>query len=165
MAAGRKTYAEDSMALKEIDNTCRFSSVKKIISARRNISPNNTPNYYRLEYNMAGHTKQATSRSRRTGTYNILLLIAAATEIYNNLIVTCNILLLVTGDVEPNPGEKYICSPCQRTIAVTHREILCSSCNSRFHTKCGPSKKYYKHPKNAAVHWTCSLCHLKALPF
>ena len=64
---------------------------------------------------------------------------------YSNSVAAYNILLIRTGDVERNPGDKLKCPACQRTIAVNHRSIRCSICSCTYRIKCGDlSIKQYR---------------------
>ena len=50
------------------------------------------------------------------------------------------IRVVISGDVSENPGptvNKPKCQQCFRTIARNHRIIICSSCDSTYHIKCG----------------------------
>lgn len=90
-------------------------------------------------------------------------------QYYTNSVAVYNILLLMAGDVESNPGDKPKCPACQRIIVVNHREVSCSSCNSKYHMKCGGiSIKEYKNLYALAGMpklWMCYSCLTTVLPF
>ena len=46
------------------------------------------------------------------------------------------LLLLLSGDIEINPGPINPCSICLRSVARNHRAILCDNCNLWSHIKC-----------------------------
>lgn len=80
------------------------------------------------------------------------------------------LLLLKAGDVERNPGDKRVCSTCQRAIAMKHRSLMCSLCSSSYHTNCsGISTKQLRN-LHASTQlqklWPiCNFCHWSTLPF
>ena len=79
-------------------------------------------------------------------------------------------LLLRAGDVERNPGDKRVCSTCQRAIPVKHRSLMCSLCGSSYHINCsGISTKQLRN-LHASTQlqklWpVCNRCHWSTLPF
>lgn len=79
-------------------------------------------------------------------------------------------LLLRAGDVERNPGDKRVCSTCQRAIAMKHRSLMCSLCSSSYHINCsGISTKQLRN-LHASTQlqklWPiCSHCLWSTLPF
>ena len=80
------------------------------------------------------------------------------------------LLLLRAGDVERNPGDKRVCSTCQRAIAMKHRSLICSLCSSSYHINCsGISTKQFRN-LHASTQlqklWPiCNHCHWSTLPF
>ena len=59
-------------------------------------------------------------------------------RIYKNLVyVRNNLLLVLAGDVETNPGPvKHPCLVCEKSVAKTHRAVLCDLCEKWTHIKC-----------------------------
>ena len=55
---------------------------------------------------------------------------------YPNSSSSFKLLLLRTGDVERNPGEKRVCSTCQTPIAKKHHSLICSLRSSSYHINC-----------------------------
>ena len=72
------------------------------------------------------------------------------------------IRLATSGDISVNPGpaqEKHKCQTCSRTIARNHRVVICGSCGSKFHIKCGNvTTKQHKALLLIHQHWFCSCC-------
>ena len=80
------------------------------------------------------------------------------------------LLLLRAGDVERNPGDKRVCSTCQRAIAMKHRSLICSLCSSSYHINCsGISTKQFRNLHASTQFqklWPiCNHCHWSTLPF
>ena len=72
------------------------------------------------------------------------------------------IRVVISGDVSENPGPtvnkpKY--QQCFRTIARNHRIIICSSCDSTYHIKCGGvTPKQHKTITTSDQTWNCLHC-------
>ena len=73
----------------------------------------------------------------------------------------------ITGNIGNNPGEGSKCPSCQRTIAVNHRTIACSSCKVWLHIKCGNVSvmQFQDISKLNDSSWLCETCIQSALPF
>ena len=70
-------------------------------------------------------------------------------------------LLLLGGDVEPNPGPnfKYPCGMCAKPVKLNQRGVQCDICDSWFHTKCMfINSKTYEDLENLSTTWLCPLC-------
>eukprot|EP00112_Aurelia_sp_Birch-Aquarium-sp1_P019430 Seg480.3 transcript_id=Seg480.3/GoldUCD/mRNA.D3Y31 product="hypothetical protein" protein_id=Seg480.3/GoldUCD/D3Y31 len=83
------------------------------------------------------------------------------------LLKDASILLIVSGDIEPNPGPvKNPCSSCNRAVAKNHRALLCSSCSNECHIgpKCGNVSitQYKTYKKTINYTWECPTCVLTA---
>ena len=72
------------------------------------------------------------------------------------------IRVVISGDVSENPGpsvNKPKCQQCFRTIARNHRIIICSSCDSTYHIKCGGvTPKQHKIITTSDHTWNCLHC-------
>ena len=72
------------------------------------------------------------------------------------------IRVVISGDVSENPGptvNKPKCQQCFRTIARNHRIIICSSCDSTYHIKCGGvTPKQHKTITTSDQTWNCLHC-------
>eukprot|EP00794_Sanderia_malayensis_P001937 gene1937-2203_t len=72
-------------------------------------------------------------------------------------------LLLISGNVSPNPGPgKIPCSVCRKPVASNHTAILCDKCSQWCHIgpKCGKVKvkDYMEYSKEVNFEWTCPTC-------
>ena len=67
--------------------------------------------------------------------------------------------LAVSGDISPNPGPDK-CNTCFRKIARNHRALYCTSCNGKYHMKCGKVKpnEYKRLLQSVDAIWSCPLC-------
>ena len=80
---------------------------------------------------------------------------------YNNHNTLCRFLLLLSGDIEPNPGPGDSCSMCDKKMAVRHNVLCCWQCESWVHKKCADiSEAHYKSIKNKdkEVVFYCGKC-------
>ena len=48
----------------------------------------------------------------------------------------CKYLLILSGDVELNPGPDFSCSICNKTTPLRYRVLCCYNCDSWVHKKC-----------------------------
>ena len=83
---------------------------------------------------------------------------------YTNSTNVYNILLLQAGDIETNPGDAVKCPICSRTIAVNHRSVVCGTCRSSYHIKCG-NVLAKQHRDMASRNWTRNTCIHSSLSF
>ena len=80
------------------------------------------------------------------------------------------LLLLLSGDIETNPGPatmKTTCESCLRTIARTHRKVTCVECGSSYHmihSDVTP-QRYNLMQIDRSITFTCEPCVLNQLPF
>ena len=84
---------------------------------------------------------------------------AATFQLFSN----AAILVILSGDVEPNPGSvKNPCVLCRNPIAKTHRRISCDTCKELCHIgpKCGNiCQKHYKQLQSKTCSpWKCPSC-------
>ena len=70
------------------------------------------------------------------------------------------IVLLLGGDVEPNPGDKFSCDQ----VKINQKGIQCDECNSWFHSNCcNFSPAMYNILANSSCTWICPTCGLPNL--
>ena len=88
---------------------------------------------------------------------------------YKNHKTFCKFLLLLSGDIEANPGPQALCEVCQKNIAQRHRILCCYKCNCWVHKKCANiSEIRYISIKNKVegFHFDCNRCnYAEELPF
>ena len=88
---------------------------------------------------------------------------------YRNHASFCRYLLLLSGDIEINPGPNYSCTVCQKNIALRRRVLCCHKCDSWVHKKCAKIPELqYKSIKNkeAGFYFNCGRCnYAEELPF
>ena len=81
----------------------------------------------------------------------------------------CCILLLVSGDVHPNPGPsfRYPCSVWGVSVRSNQRALLCDDCGLWCHCRCcGVDVAQYNYFQlQVDFSWICPFCLGKALPF
>ena len=82
------------------------------------------------------------------------------------------LILLLSGDIETNPGpattlsNKMICDLCVRTIARNTTPVVCSECQGLFHRSCsGITVTFHKKILRNEKSYVCQSCYLNALPF
>ena len=77
-----------------------------------------------------------------------------------------SLLILLSGDVEsnPGPGPKFPCGVCSRAVKLNQKGIQCDACDVWFHTKCDrlPDSEYMRLT-NTEDPWYCSTCSLPPL--
>ena len=77
-------------------------------------------------------------------------------------------LLLVAGDVEPNPGPvRFPCTVCQKPVKCNQRGIQCSICANWTHAKCGSvsTEECVRLGEREDEPWLCPNCVTSELPF
>ena len=87
-------------------------------------------------------------------------------------LVACAVLLLVSGDIHPNPGpspnQNFIspCSVCPLPVRNDQDGLYCEVCLSWAHRVCvGMSLDVYFHWGQIDDGWVCPKCEEEALPF
>ena len=71
---------------------------------------------------------------------------------YRNHHIFSRCLLLLSGDIEINPGPEFSCPVCKKKIALRHRVLCCYKCNTWVHKKCSDiSERQYKSIKNNEI--------------
>ena len=88
---------------------------------------------------------------------------------YKNYATFHKYLLLLSGDIQINPGPEYSCNVCQKNLALRHRVLCCHRCDSWVHKKCANiSEHRYKSIKNKqnGFYFYCGRCnYAEELPF
>ena len=88
---------------------------------------------------------------------------------YKNHATFCKFLLLLSGDIEINPGPEYPCNVCQKNISLRHRVLCCKRCDTWVHKKCANiSEHRYKSIKNKedGFYFDCGKCnYTEEFPF
>jgi len=73
-------------------------------------------------------------------------------------------LLLLAGDVHPNPGPrhpKFPCSSCTKAVKKNDPAICCDRCDRWIHSRCcGMSATTYSTLQNSSFTWLCPSCGL-----
>ena len=80
------------------------------------------------------------------------------------------LLLLLSGDIETNPGPRPVritCEGCLKTIAINHRMVSCVECNSSYHiAHANVSPRLYNRMQvDETITFACQPCIFKSLPF
>jgi len=87
----------------------------------------------------------------------------------NKLVLCC--LLLVCGDISPNPGPsnvKYQCTVCRKPVLHCHKGIECSRCVRWTHARCAQvsNEDYNALSADESITWHCPDCAIAiSLPF
>ena len=83
------------------------------------------------------------------------------------VVPNCYWLLLVAGDIPPNPGPvRYPCTECGKPVRSNQQGIFCDSCEMWTHTRCcGVSKEAYERLSQEQSEWFCLRCSMSGLPF
>ena len=71
--------------------------------------------------------------------------------------------LLISGDVETNPGP--VCSTCKKAVRSNSRRFVCEICRDQTHQKCANGLKIKIPNSRIPATWTCTTCSLSYLPF
>ena len=108
---------------------------------------------------MEGHGPKLRSKYNRS---RIAYCAGKGTQTFQ-LLKDASILLILSGDLECNPGPvKNPCSSCNRAVAKTHRALLCGSCDKECHIgpKCGnvSTTQYKTYKKTINYSWKCPSC-------
>lgn len=84
--------------------------------------------------------------------------------VYRSKDVITVIILLLSGDIQLNPGPvQFPCSVCQKAVAKNHRALQCDSCDTWTHIKCdGITPKEYKlYQNHTNPSYNCPTCTLQ----
>ena len=68
-------------------------------------------------------------------------------------------LIILAGDIEMNPGPRFLCRLCKKYCKAIDKFVTCNDCEKRFHATCAnPSEKELSSLKNENELWYCSDC-------
>ena len=87
---------------------------------------------------------------------------------FSRLIKFVLIIVLQSGDIEPNPGPtwKYPCGSCAGPVKSNQKSIFCDVCSMWFRTRCiGLTDDEYSHLQASPDTWACRSCLSEVLPF
>ena len=79
-------------------------------------------------------------------------------------LILISMLLLISGDIHPNPGPIDPCSVCSRRVTWGNRSIQCTNCSLWVHLSCSglsPADFRKISPGNS---WTCPMCPSSSQP-
>ena len=79
----------------------------------------------------------------------------------------CLLVSVLCGDIHTNPGPvRYPCGICKRSVATTHKGLLCDLCNSWFHIVCVnvTVDVYESFRRKNDFDWQCPACLFSHLP-
>ena len=72
------------------------------------------------------------------------------------------LLLLISGDIHPNPGpnmsHKHTCRLCTACVRVNERVICCDVCDAWFHVSCARINSTFSRFEGSRVSWICERC-------
>ena len=77
----------------------------------------------------------------------------------------CSFQLLLSGDIETNPGPAAKCTSCNKTVKVNSKRVECKTCKGLQHLKCCKSNAIKVESPRVPATWTCHNCLLSVLPF
>ena len=68
-------------------------------------------------------------------------------------------LIILAGDIEMNPGPRFLCRLCNKYCKATDKFVTCNDCKKRFHATCAnPIEIELSSLKNENEPWYCSDC-------
>ena len=68
-------------------------------------------------------------------------------------------LIILAGEIEMNPGPRFLCRLCKKYCKATDKFVTCNDCEKRFHATCAnSSEKELSSLKNENEPWYCSDC-------
>ncbi|CAC5364657.1 unnamed protein product [Mytilus coruscus] len=89
-------------------------------------------------------------------------------EMINHLTYLSMILILISNDVNLNPGPEcsntsgtvYPCGTCDQPVTWQERGIVCDTCIQWYHISCQAMqiKSYLEHVNDSAIAWDCIMC-------
>ena len=69
------------------------------------------------------------------------------------------LLIVLSFDVECNPGPVYPCGSCQLEVSWSHRGVCCDSCDAWFHASCqNINSRVYEALDSSNCSWVCLQC-------
>ena len=92
-------------------------------------------------------------------TTHFQLSIVSAARTHKQIIM---LLLLISGDIHPNPGpnmsHRHTCRLCTACVRVNERVICCDVCDAWFHVNCGRINSTFSRFEGSRVSWICERC-------
>ena len=73
-------------------------------------------------------------------------------------------LLLISGDIHPNPGSIDPCSVCSRRVTWGNRSIQCTNCSLWVHLSCSGLSPADFRKISPGHSWTCPMCPFSSQP-
>ena len=67
-------------------------------------------------------------------------------------------LLLISGDIHPNPGPIDPCSVCSRRVTWGNRSVQCTNCSLWVHLSCSGLSPADFRKISLGDSWTCPMC-------
>ena len=74
------------------------------------------------------------------------------------------ILLLISGDIHPNPGPIDPCSVCSRRVTWRNRSVQCTSCSLWVYLSCSGLSPADFRKISLGHSWTCPMCPSSSQP-
>ena len=69
------------------------------------------------------------------------------------------ILIILAGDIEMNPGPRYLCRLCKKYCKASEKFVKCEECEKRFHTSCkNLDEKELQELESGNESWYCTNC-------
>ena len=76
----------------------------------------------------------------------------------HSLLILISMLLLISGDIHPNPGPIDPCSVCSRRVTWGNRSIQCTNCSLWVHLSCSGLSPADFRKISPGHSWTCPMC-------
>ena len=79
-------------------------------------------------------------------------------------LILISMLLLISGDIHPNPGPIDPCSVCSCGVTGENRSIQCTNCSLWVHLSCSGLSPADFHKISPGHSWTCPMCPSSSQP-
>ena len=79
-------------------------------------------------------------------------------------LILISMLLLISGDIQPNPGPIDPCSVCSRRVTWGNRSIQCTGCSLWVHLSCSGLSPADFRKISPGHSWTCPMCPSSSQP-
>ena len=79
-------------------------------------------------------------------------------------LILISMLLLISGDIHPNPGHIDPCSVCSRRVTWGNRSIQCTGCSLWVHLSCSGLSPADFRKISPGHSWTCPMCPSSSQP-
>ena len=74
------------------------------------------------------------------------------------------LLLLMSGNIHPNPGSIFPCSVCAGNVTWQGKSVQCYACSKWVHLRCSQLSLSKFRALGSSHSWSCSLCHNTVTP-